>query len=76
MVADNADARSAELDAEEIRLREELRAAADRIHSTLRVNAHGNAEEIAAIEKRVRAIVLALSAIERERIEISVSASL
>jgi hypothetical protein len=76
MAADNADARSAELDAEEIRLREELRAAEDRIHSTLRSDAHGNAEEIATIEKRVRAIVLALTAIERERIELSVAASL
>ena len=76
MTAQDLDVRTAEIDAEASRLREELRAATDRIHSQLRGDAHGNAVEIAKIEKRVREIVLRLSAIDRERIELSIARSL
>lgn len=76
MSAHELDARSAEITAEEARLRKELRGLEDEVHSRLRRDTHANADKIEAVEKQIRAVVLRLSALEQEQIEITIARSL
>ncbi len=76
MTVSDLEARAGEIAAEETRLRDELREVEDVIHTRLRRDAHANAEKIEQLEKRVRAIVLRLSALERERIELTIASRL
>jgi hypothetical protein len=76
MTAEDLDARTAGLVAEESALRERLRELEDEIHSHLRRDQRGNAARIDEVEREIRRIVLRLVANERERIELAVAASL
>lgn len=76
MTAHDLDIQADALTAEETELRERLRAIEDTVHSRLRRDERANAHAIAAAEKEIRTIVLRLVALERERIELRVAASL
>lgn len=76
MDSDGADAADLTLTAEESSLRTELRALQDERMGALRLEAPHEPGTIDTLEKRVRAIVLRLTEIERERIENHIARSL
>jgi hypothetical protein len=76
MTPEDQGAQMAALAAEETALRDRLRALEDELHTTLRRDPHGNAARIDAAERELRKIVLRLVEIEREQIELRLSASL
>jgi vacuolar-type H+-ATPase subunit D/Vma8 len=76
MSVDETGAGEAALAAEAAELRARLRDLEDRIHSTLRRNAHDNSAAIQELEKEVRRIVMRLSDIERETVEARIAESM
>lgn len=73
MTSEDLDAQDAALTEEESRLRSELGSLHDELFGGLRRDLHHHADAIAVIEKRIRAIVLRLSQIERDRIELNIA---
>jgi len=76
MASDDLNAIGSALDAEERQLRDELRALEEDLHGRLRRHSHANAAAIADAERRVRTVVLRLTAIERERTDLEVARAL
>lgn len=76
MASEDLDAQDAALTAEESQLRNDLSLLHDELHGNLGRDVHHHAEAIASLEKRVRAIVLRLTQLERERIELNIARSI
>ncbi|MBK6427225.1 MAG: hypothetical protein IPF82_13805 [Blastocatellia bacterium] len=76
MASEDLDAQDAELTTEESQLRLDLSLLHDELHGKLGRDVHHHADAIANIEKRIRAIVLRLTQVERERIELNIARSL
>jgi hypothetical protein len=72
MASEDLDALEAALTDEESRLRAELGTLHDDLHGGLRNDLHHNSAAISAIEIRIRTIVLRLTQIERDRIELNI----
>lgn len=72
MALEDLDAQDTALTDETARLRAELGGLLDSLGGGLRSDLHHHAREVDVIERRVRAIVLRLTQIDRDRIELNV----
>lgn len=76
MTSEELDAQDVALTEEESRLRSELGSLLDERLGGLRRDLHHHADAIDAIEKRIRTIVLRLTQIERDRIDLNIARAL
>ena len=76
MTSEDPDSQDVALTDEEAQLRTELGSLHDELLGGLRRDLHHNADAIDTAEKRIRTIVLRLTQIERDRIELNIARAL
>lgn len=76
MTSEDLDAQDAALTDEQERLRKELGSLHDDMLGGLRSDLHHHADAIDTVERRIRTIVLRLTQIDRDRIELNIARAL